>query len=183
VEDLRNKLQSDTVGVAAAYLNHKESELQSPANILAGLWWQLVSDRLVSPSAQKLYQKHQKQRTRPSLEEVRDIFRTTVSEYSKVFIIVDALDEYPESHRSILLDTLAAMGGAVSLMLTSRPNISPESFFPTASVLEIRAKEEDIRRYIDAHIRASSRLSKHVQARPELRGEIESKIIGNVEGM
>ncbi|KAJ7291390.1 ankyrin repeat-containing domain protein [Mycena rebaudengoi] len=118
----------------------------------------------------------------PSLDEVCDIVRSTVAEWSKVFIVVDALDEYPEARRRILLDTLAAIG-AVSLLLTSRPNIAPKSFFPTVPVLEIRAREEDIRRYIDAHIQTLSRLSKHVQVRPELRAEIESKIISNVDGM
>ncbi|KAJ7218764.1 ankyrin repeat-containing domain protein [Mycena rebaudengoi] len=182
VDYLRNHLQSDGVAIAAAYLNHKESEVQSPSNILAGLWWQLVSERPISASVQKLYQKHQMQRTRPSLDEVRDIVRSAVEEWSRVFIVVDALDEYPEDHRRILLDTLAAIG-VVSLLLTSRPNIAPESFFPTAPVLEILAREDDIRRYIDAYIQTSARLSKHVQARPELRAEIELKIISNVDGM
>ncbi|KAJ7291345.1 ankyrin repeat-containing domain protein [Mycena rebaudengoi] len=182
VDHLRNHLQSDGVAVAAAYLNHKESEVQSPLNILAGLWWQLVSERPISAAVQKLYQKHQKQRTRPSLAEVCDIVRSTVAEWSRVFIVVDALDEYPEDHRRILLDTLAAIG-AVSLLLTSWPNIAPEAFFPTVPVVEIRAREEDIRRYIDVHIQTSARLSKHIQARPELRAEIESKIISNVDGM
>ncbi|KAJ7218731.1 ankyrin repeat-containing domain protein [Mycena rebaudengoi] len=182
VDYLRSHMQSNSVAVAAAYLNHKESEVQSPSNILAGLWWQLVSERPISASIQKLYQKHQKQCTRPSLDDVHDIVRSAVAEWSRVFIVVDALDEYPEAHRRILLDTLTAIG-AVSLLLTSRPNIAPKSFFPTAPVLEIRAREEDICRYIDAHIQTSSRLSKHVQARPELRAEIESKIISNVDGM
>ncbi|KAJ7218761.1 ankyrin repeat-containing domain protein [Mycena rebaudengoi] len=182
VDYLRSHMQSDSVAVAAVYLNHKESGVQSPSNILAGLWWQLVSERPISASVQKLYQKHQKQCTRPSLDDVRDIVRSAVAEWSRVFIIVDALDEYPEAHRRILLDTLAAIG-AVSLLLTSRPNIAPESFFPAALVLEICAREEDIRRYIDVHIQTSSRLSKHVRVRPELRAEIESKIIGDVDGM
>ncbi|KAJ7291476.1 hypothetical protein C8J57DRAFT_1491957 [Mycena rebaudengoi] len=182
VEYLRNHLQSDGVAVAAAYLNHKESEVQSPSNILADLWWQLVSERPISASVQKLYQKHQKQRTRPSLDEVCNIVHSTITEWSKVFIVVEALDESPEAHRRILLNTLTTIG-AVSLLLTSRPNIAPKSFFPTALVLEIRAREEDIRRYIDAHIQTSSRLLKHVQARPELRAEIESKIISTVDGM
>ncbi|KAJ7291420.1 ankyrin repeat domain-containing protein [Mycena rebaudengoi] len=182
VDYLRSHLQNDGVAVAAAYLNHKESEEQSPSNILAGLWWQLVSERPISAAVQKLYQKHQKQRTGPSLDEVCEIVRSTIAEWPKVFIVVDALDEYPEAYRRILLDTLAAIG-PVSLLLTSRPNIAPESFFPTAPVLEIRAREEDIHRYIDAHIQTSARLSKHVQARPELRAEIESKIIGSVDGM
>ncbi|KAJ7291361.1 ankyrin repeat-containing domain protein [Mycena rebaudengoi] len=182
VDYLRSHTQSDVVAVAAAYLNHKEREVQSPSNILAGLWWQLVSERPISVSVQKLYQKHQKQRTRPSLDEVREIVRSAVAEWSRVFIVIDALDEYPEAHRCILLDTLATIG-AVSLLLTSRPNIAPESFFPTTPVLEIRAREEDICRYIEAHIQTSSRLSKHVRVRPELRVEIESKIISNVDGM
>jgi hypothetical protein len=182
VDHLRNHLQSDGVAVAAAYLNHKESEVQSPSSILAGLWWQLVSERPISAAVQKLYQKHQKQRTRPSLAEVCDIVRSTVAEWSRVFIVIDVLDEYPEDHRRILLDTLAAIG-AVSLLLTSRSNIAPEAFFPTVPVVEIRAREEDIRRYIDVHIQTSARLSKHIRARPELRAEIESKIISNVDGM
>ncbi|KAJ7291478.1 hypothetical protein C8J57DRAFT_1458321 [Mycena rebaudengoi] len=177
-----NCFSSDGVAVAAAYLNHKESEVQSPSNILAGLWWQLVSERPISAAVQKLYQKHQKKRTRPSLAEVCDIVRSTVAEWSRVFIVIDVLDEYPEDHRRILLDTLAAIG-AVSLLLTSRSNIAPEAFFPTVPVVEIRAREEDIRRYIDVHIQTSARLSKHIRARPELRAEIESKIISNVDGM
>jgi hypothetical protein len=111
------------------------------------------------------------------------MFRSTVTEFSKVFIVVDALDEYPEAQRHILLAALAAMGDSVSLMFTSRPNITPESFFPNASVLEIRAKEEDIRRYVAAQIQNSFRLSKHVKARLELREEIEVKIAENADGM
>ncbi|KAJ7241278.1 ankyrin repeat-containing domain protein [Mycena rebaudengoi] len=183
VDYLRNELQGNSTGVAAAYLNHKESEVQSPSNILAGLWWQLVAERPISPVVRQLYGKHQNQRTRPSLVEVREILRSTVAVYSKLFIVVDALDEYSEAHRDILLKALAAMGGSVSLMLTSRPNIASESFFPTASVVEIRAKKEDIRRYVEAQTRNSFRLSKHVKARPELRDEIETKIAENADGM
>lgn len=180
---LRTHFQNDKISVAAAYLNHKESDVQSPSNILAGLWWQLVSQNPLSAQVQQLYQKHQKQRTRPSLDEIRDILRSAISEYSRVFIVVDALDEYPENKRHILLEVLAVMGDTVSLMLTSRPHIAPGSLFADAQVLEIRAKEDDIRHYVEAHLRTSFRLSTHVTARPELRGEIESQVISNVDGM
>ncbi|KAJ7241276.1 ankyrin repeat-containing domain protein [Mycena rebaudengoi] len=183
VDYLRNHFQGNNNGVAVAYLNHKESDTQSPSNILAGLWWQLIAERIVSPMALQLYQKHQNRRTRPSLDEVREILRSTVTEYSKVFMIVDALDEYPEAHRYILLDALAAMGESVSLMLTSRPNIAPEAFFPSASVLKIHATDEDIRRYVKGQIQNSFRLSKHAKTRPELHEEIETKIAKNADGM
>ncbi|KAJ7271010.1 ankyrin repeat-containing domain protein [Mycena rebaudengoi] len=183
VDYLRNELLGNNTGVAAAYLNHKESDAQSPSNVLAGLWWQLVAERPISPVVQQLYRKHQNRHTRPSLDEVREIFRSTVTEYSRVFVVVDALDEYPEAHRDILLKSLAAMGESVSLMLTSRPNIYPESFLPTTPVVEVRAQEEDIRRYIGAQIQNSFRLSRHVKAKPELHQDIETKIAENADGM
>ncbi|KAJ7241252.1 ankyrin repeat-containing domain protein [Mycena rebaudengoi] len=135
------------------------------------------------PVVQQLYEKHQSRHTRPSLNEFHEILRSTVAEYSKVFMVVDALDEYPEAHRHILLDALAATGKSVSLMLTSQPNIAPEAFFPTGSVLRISAKDEDIHCYVEAQIQNSFRLSKHVKARPELREEIKTKISENTDGM
>ncbi|KAJ7241249.1 ankyrin repeat-containing domain protein [Mycena rebaudengoi] len=183
VDYLRTELQGNSTGVAAVYLNHKESEAQSPSNILAGLWWQLMSKRPISTVVQQLYKKHQDQHTRPSLDEVRNILTATTAEYSKLFFVVDALDEYPEANRNILLKALAAMGKSVSLMLTSQPNITPEAFFSTALVLEISAKDEDIRSYVRAQIQSGFRLSKHVRARPELHEEIETKIAENTDGM
>ncbi|KAJ7824521.1 ankyrin repeat-containing domain protein [Mycena olivaceomarginata] len=71
----------------------------------------------------------------------------------------------------------------VDLMLTSRPHITLEPFFPNFHILEIRATEEDIGHYVDLQILKSSRLSKHLRTRPELRDEIRVKIVQNVEGM
>jgi DNA polymerase elongation subunit (family B) len=111
------------------------------------------------------------------------VLQPTVVEYSKVYIIIDALDEYPELWRHTLLKYLAGFRPKINLLLTSRPHIEPEAFFPSAPSLEIRATEEDIRQYVEGQIQASLRLAKHVQSHPELRQEIETKIISNVDGM
>ncbi|KAJ7266734.1 ankyrin repeat domain-containing protein [Mycena rebaudengoi] len=154
VDYLREKPPSPNVGVACAYLNHKEMDMQSPENILAGLF-----------------------------DEMHAILSSTVADYSKVYLVIDALDEYPETKRHMLLKHLAALRPNINLLFTSRPHITPEMFFPNIPALEIRATEQDIHRYLDAEIQNSFRLSKHVQSRPELRQEIESQIIGNVDGM
>jgi hypothetical protein len=134
---------------------------------------------------QQLYETHREQRTRPSLEETHSILCSIISEFSSVFIVVDALDEYPEEQRDILLHCLSKLGPAVNLMLTSRPHISIETAAEGAimDILEIRANENDIRRYIAAQIAKSSRLSKHVKNCPSLRGEIERRIIWCNDGM
>ncbi|KAJ7258235.1 ankyrin repeat-containing domain protein [Mycena rebaudengoi] len=185
VDHLRTSFSGTNVGVACAYLNHKETEAQSPANILAGLWRQIIFQKPISADslAHELYVKHREQRTWPSVDEVHTVLCSALEECPKAYIVIDALDEYPEQQRRILLKYLAALGPNINLMLTSWPHITPTTFFPSVQALEIRATEADIRRYIVEQIRASTRLSKHVQSRPELCQETKATIMMNADGM
>jgi hypothetical protein len=172
------------IGVACIYLNHKEVDQQTPLKLLAGLWRQLVFDGDIGSIAENLYKEHQKKGTVPSLEEVFDVLSSSLKEFSQVSIIVDALDEYSESPRKILLQHLAAMGSNVNLMITSRPNISPESSpLPNLETLDIQAASEDIQAYINTQIELSPRLCNHIRAQPVLQKEILTKIIQTVDGM
>jgi hypothetical protein len=172
------------IGVACIYLNHKEVDNQTPSRLLAGLWRQLVHGRDLSSVAKDLYKQHQEKGTAPSLEEVVNVLRSSITELSKVYIINDAMDEYPEIQREILLQHLAEIGSNVNLMITSRPNISPEpSSFPNLERLDVQAAQEDIQAYINAQIKLSPRLSKHIQKKPVLREQIHAKITDTVAGM
>jgi hypothetical protein len=182
VDDLAAEFESKNLGVACIYLNHKEAEEQTPAKLLAGLWRQLVLGRDIG-SAEGLYQRHHEKRTTPSVEEVFDVLQSVVGEYSRVYIIADAIDEYPEAQRQILVEYLVKIGSTVNLMITSRPHIHPHSALPNLDALEILANEDDIRRYVEGQIQKSSWLSKHIQTRAELQEEILSTITCTVDGM
>jgi chromatin segregation and condensation protein Rec8/ScpA/Scc1 (kleisin family) len=132
---------------------------------------------------QQLYQKHREPQTRPSLADFFQVLCSTVAEYSQVFLVVDALDEYPEESREVLLENLPNLGPNVNLILTSRPHIDLSSAFPETQTLEIRATAEDILQYVNAQMDHSPRLSKHVKARPQLRQEIEKLSIERSKGM
>ncbi|KAJ6571215.1 ankyrin repeat-containing domain protein, partial [Mycena capillaripes] len=175
-------LGTDT-GVACIYLNHKESETQTPSNLLANLWKQLVLGRDISAKVQKMYKQQSEKGTTPSIDEIQDVLVSLVVELEKVYIVVDAVDEYPEIQRHILLTRLAAMGRTVNLMITSRPHIAHDMPPPQIKTLEIRANNEDVRRYIEEQIKMSPRLLRHVQKQPDLREEIQSKIGTTVDGM
>ncbi|KAJ7266763.1 ankyrin repeat domain-containing protein [Mycena rebaudengoi] len=131
VDYLRDKYQSN-VGIACAYLNHKERDMQSPENVLAGLWRQLIFGKpiLSGSPAHTLYHKHHEKGTRPSVEEMHALLSSEVAGYSKVYFVIDALDEYPETKRHVLLKHLAALKPNINLLFTSRPHITPEMFFP-----------------------------------------------------
>ncbi|KAJ7031269.1 hypothetical protein C8F04DRAFT_1263092 [Mycena alexandri] len=183
VENLRAAPNEQSTCVAVIYLNHKETEIQTPANLLAALWRQLIFGKPLTPAVHRLYAKHREQRTRPSLEDIYSILCSTISKLSAVHLVVDALDEYPEAQRDILLRHLSSLAPAARLMLTSRPHINIKHVIPDSETLEIRATEDDIRRYVDAQILKSTRLSGHIANKPELREEIEAKVVQRSDGM
>ncbi|KAJ7108274.1 hypothetical protein C8R44DRAFT_938293, partial [Mycena epipterygia] len=183
VNHLRMQHPNET-GVACIYLNHKETETQTPVNLLAALWKQLIVGKAQSPTVHGLYKQHQERDTRPSLDEIFNLLQAAAALHSRTCLIVDALDEYPEDQRYVLLKYLALiLGPTTNLMITSRPHVTLDSFLQNVQMIEIRATEDDIRRYVDMHIQQSPRLSRHVKTCPDLQEEICSKIIRNVEGM
>jgi hypothetical protein len=104
--------------------------------------------------------------------------------YSRVFIIIDALDECQISDgcRQRFLSGLVSLQGkcGANLFATSRPISSIEKEFKGNPVLEIRASEDDVRRYLNGHM---FRLPGFVVRSPELQEEIKTDIVKAVDGM
>ncbi|KAF7328544.1 NACHT and ankyrin domain protein [Mycena venus] len=184
VDHLTTQSKDKNIGVACLYLNHKEANDQTPSKLLAAIWRQLVYGRDVGSIAKNLYPEHQEKGTALPLKEVLKVLRSSLEEFSQVFLVVDAIDEYPDDQRCILLKHLVKlMGPKVNLMLTSRPHIPADPALPNVETLEIRAMPEDIQKYIDVQIDLSPRLPKHMQKKPQLRENIHKKIIDTVDGM
>jgi hypothetical protein len=133
---------------------------------------------------QKLYQDYLDMGTRPRTSHICDVLHSVVAQWSKVYLVIDALDEYPECERHDLLKHLAALGPAVALIFTSRPNIDPGLvLFRKYLHLEIRGTSQDIRTYLAQQILDFPRLSLYVKRFPELQDEIITKIELAADGM
>jgi hypothetical protein len=119
------------------------------------------------------------------LDEISKALHSIVADYSRVFIIIDALDECQGSNEgrkrflAELFDLQARTGA--SLFITSRfiPEIVKE--FEERSVqLEIRASDDDLQRYLDGHI---LKLPSFVSRNADLQNEVKIAIINAVDGM
>ncbi|KAJ7440444.1 ankyrin repeat-containing domain protein [Mycena latifolia] len=142
VNHLQAQFPTNDTAVACIYLNHKEREVQTPENLLASVWKQLVVDRSLPQAAHDLYKHHCQRGTRPSLTEVSNLLEAAMGQYSKLYIIVDALDEYPDEQRQILLEQLSILRGpTTSLMMTSRPHVILDDCFSGVQCLEIQAQK------------------------------------------
>ena len=159
IDELTTQFSDDpTIGIAYMYCNFRRQDEQKINDLLASLLKQLAETQLSLPSTVKeLYNRHKTKRTRPSFDEISKSLQAITALYSRVFIIVDALDECQVSNscrQRFLLEmfNLQANHG-VNLYATSRfiPEITTK--FQANISLEIRVSKEDIGRYLEAHMR------------------------------
>jgi Cdc6-like AAA superfamily ATPase len=186
VNDLCKRYHNNTtIGIAYVYCNFRRQGEQKADDLLANLLKQLAQGQSSLPdSVKNLYDQNQARQTRPSVDEILRALRSVAAMYSRVFIIVDALDECQASDgcRTRFLAgifSLQAKCGA-NVIATSRQNPYIEREFKGCISLEILASDEDVRKYINGHI---SQLPAFVSKRPDLQEEIVTEIARAVEGM
>ncbi|KAL9045843.1 MAG: hypothetical protein Q9214_001186 [Letrouitia sp. 1 TL-2023] len=166
------------VGVACIYCNYKEQHVQSPLNLIASVWMQLVQGKdIVSDKVKSIYEGHFDKGTRPNLKKVYEILQAEVQKYEKVFVLLDALDECTNDYCEILVDQLRALRPKINLMTTSRRLDNVARIFSEAPMLEINAQPTDVRTYVTNRIARGSRLLRHVESDKYLAVEIRENVV------
>lgn len=192
VEHLSTKSQNDpNIGIAYLYCKFQRQDEQKPAGLPASLLKKLVQEQTPMPASLKsLYERHKKKQTQASLEEISEALHSVAAHFSRTFIIIDALDECLVSdgghssdggRRRFLSEIISLqIKTGANFFTTSRsiPEIIEQ--FKGSISLEIRARNEDVHRYLDSHI---SRLPSFVLGNLNLQQEIKAKIIKAVDGM
>ncbi|KAL7939602.1 hypothetical protein V8C35DRAFT_287117 [Trichoderma chlorosporum] len=185
IDDLQTRFLDDpTVGIAYYYFNFKRQGKQTADRVMASLLKQLCTYQTsLSGILESLYNKHQGSNTRPSLKELLTALRSVVNTYSKVYLVVDALDEWLQpSDRTLFISWVFYLQtkSDVNIFATSRPVLEVEELFEGFPSIEIAANQEDVCKYIDGHM---SRLPAFVQHNAHLREQIKLDISSNVQGI
>jgi hypothetical protein len=185
IDNLRERLKDDIgVGIACIYCNYKEKDAQTLINLVAGLWAQLVRNSGSLPTeVRDLYSTHVRQNSSPTLDEVSEILQCEIARYSKIFVVIDALDEYPEGDRSTLLKKLRELRPTINLMVTSRYLDAIANDFEGSPQLEISANVEDVRVYIVGRISGEKRLSRFVGKDAALGENTMNTVAGKAKKM
>ncbi|KAJ6438029.1 putative AC9 transposase [Purpureocillium lavendulum] len=186
IDKLDSMLRNDPkAGLAYIYCNFQRQEEQSLDHLLASVVKQLAGRQpSVLGNVKAVYDRHELSRTRPSLEEITGLLQIVAPAYSRVFIIVDALDECQGSGRcrarfiSELFDLQKRH--EINILTTSRFIPEVVDRFKSGVSLEIRASAKDVARYLEHHIQELPTL---VQEDRQLQEEITLGILEAVDGM
>jgi Cdc6-like AAA superfamily ATPase len=183
VDHLQKTVATAKVGVAYVYFNYKRQADQSTSSLLAAVLKQLVQDRpSIAKPLSSLYDRHEFPRTRPSVEETLSALQSVLAVYSRVYVVIDALDECIYDNRHELLGKLRKLQSKTDLrlMATSRsiPDIVDQ--FNGTSKLEVRAEDADVKRFVVGQIKW---LPGCVRRDDDLQNLVQNKIVEAVGGM
>ncbi|KAH7232462.1 hypothetical protein B0J15DRAFT_599313 [Fusarium solani] len=188
VDSLNSKFDNDSeIGIAYIYCNFRRQHEQKIDDLLVSVLKQLAQCRSSLPdSVKNLYDRRKTKRTRPSLDEILGLLQSVVAIYSRVFIIVDALDECQASDgcRTRFLSELFNLQTkhGTNIFATSRPIPDIiDCFKASLSIeIEIRASPDDVARYLEGHI---GQLPSFGQQDRQLQEEVTTGISEAVDGM
>ncbi|KAL8726116.1 MAG: hypothetical protein Q9166_006908 [cf. Caloplaca sp. 2 TL-2023] len=122
VDQLRKHLKPAGVPVLCMYLNYKERN-QTLTNLIGSLLKQLIQfedDDFRSPQVKKLFREAAREAS-PLLNELYEALRAEIMTFSRVVLVVDALDELPSLESELLSKLYDLSNAGLSVMITSRP--------------------------------------------------------------
>ncbi|KAM3066169.1 hypothetical protein ACMFMF_010485 [Clarireedia jacksonii] len=190
VAELNTRYNDENIGIAYIYFNFREDGSQKLDSLLASLLKQLAQTRSTLPDPIKnLHNRRNTKNERPSLNDIKVCLQNIVMLYSRVFILVDALDECKASEncRSAFISEIFGLQDKSKINLFATSRFIPEitDLFDESITLEVRASDEDIRRYLRGHIGILPSFVKHNPKLPnEIEtAEVETSIIKAVDGM
>ncbi len=177
VDYLNSRFSNESnTGIAYIYCNFQRQNEQNIDHLLASVLKQLTKSRpSMLGGVRDLYDEHWVQQTRPSLDEIVRVLHSVAATYSRLFVVVDALDECQASdgRRTRFLNELSTLQEkqGANIFATSRFITEISDHFKPNKSLEIRAKIDDVRGYLRGHM---GRLPQCVQADLQLQEEIRT---------
>ena len=185
INNLQELFKTDDHSVVVfIYCNYKVQ--YNVAQLLEALLKQLAFRRLTSDSIESLQNKHKELGRRPSLDTLTTVLKTEIQTYSRLFIVVDALDEcFPEQVREDLLDKLRSLTtiAPVKLMVTSRHIPSIECAIHADIKLEIIATESDIKTHVEGRISKDNMLKRLITRAPSMEEKVVGIVVEKARGM
>jgi hypothetical protein len=180
-EYLRRELNRN-IQVVYFYYQFQDALKQSAEEVLACLLKQLLEPLKQLPSClesqYQVFTNSSEPPARPDLTALIELFLQSSKHFDRVFVMIDAFDECGQVGRQpekIVLALQSLSNSGIKIFITTQPHLLGDLRSDSSTILEIRADETDIERYIRSNL--PSRVSK------ELEDDIVSTICVKSDGM
>ncbi|KAI1737229.1 hypothetical protein F4680DRAFT_224002 [Xylaria scruposa] len=181
-----------SIGVAWIYCDseEKKKKAQRPANLMRSLLRQLIQlhDEM-SESSEDLYKSYNDGHSYPETHQILELLQSEIKRFSRVYIIIDALDECHEDESGVKDKLLRPLRSCVNLMVTTRTIRYQELNNEQAETREheIKRNGRDVDAYVKARvdrgISVFDKFNKMIRDDPELSGRLCNSLVRAADGM
>ncbi|KAI3554913.1 ankyrin repeat protein [Colletotrichum abscissum] len=180
VEHLKRRFEGNSlVGVNFMFCNFRRHDEQTPRDLLASMLKQLYC---TTPAECGIFEKTYESETfSASRQDIIHCLKAVVLQFSRVYVVIDALDEL-DDNRNMLLEAILNLQktSGINIFATSRHIPEIERYFGGSPHIEIRAVDGDVMKFLDGQI---SKLPLAVRKNEDLQDQIKSTIVQAVQGM
>ncbi|KAF8998291.1 hypothetical protein BDQ17DRAFT_1428571 [Cyathus striatus] len=119
-----------------------------------------------------------------TVDEVKDMLKEEMRSHARTYLIIDALDEYPEHSRKGLISHLRELSSVgLNILITSRNLTDIKTILGNCDSLDIYAHDEDMELYIKHRIKNSNLLTNVISRKPSLEEDIVTSMIEKADKM
>lgn len=184
MEHLTATFAAQGTAVVMVYLSYYEQETQTLTNLLGSILAQILHKLpCILEELQDLYRDYRETGRKMSSSEHLEYIRFIIEKLSKVFIVIDALDECSENVRRPFLENILSLQPKVQLFFTSRCVTSITADLKDLEPLEISAKGDDMKQYLSKRLLEEKQLHRIVLADLCLEQSLVTTIIKRSHGM
>lgn len=160
---INNLLQNQDACVLSIYCNYRTHKEQTIPKVLRSLWKQVARKTgSISANLLVIWEKYNNQQNNPTPEELVSHLQVELAKFAKVFIVVDALDEYNNNELGLLLQNIKDLSSHAQHFFTSR--YPPDDQLDEISTpFPLSAQNDDLEVYISNKMRFGSAISNRLE--------------------
>lgn len=170
-----------TPAVIYFYCDFKDSSKQTAVSLLGSLISQLVQKRSEIPTdLENLYRRLDNGHKLPEIYSLESCLHSIIKQFSKVVVIIDALDEFME--RDPVFEMLERLRGNINILITSRDELDIKLQFEGLPNLAIKESDvsADIERFVTYELDRQPKLNR---LKPTTKSDIIHALVGGASGM
>ncbi|KAF4633629.1 hypothetical protein G7Y89_g4494 [Cudoniella acicularis] len=187
INHLLRKGHSLCKNVACIYIffDYKKHKSQNLVNLLSSLLVQLLQSRLgISAKVREVYEACEYRRIHPSIDDYVGMLKSQMENISRVYIVVDALDECLDDTKpntlSKFLEACGKLPENAHMLFMSRPGIAFSKMIEPTCELEIVANANDMRLYLEKSINTHHRLRDMIEAELRNDNSFRDKVVNSI---
>ena len=156
IDSLCDRARGESVAVAGLYCDFLSNQEQTITNVMGAILKQLVGKGGISKDLRDSFRKGEMEfgGRGPRLADLMGMLGTAIASLPRVFICIDALDEFLPKHLPELLESLRDVVQEcprTRIFLTGRPHVREDiqRYFSKVVVIPISPNPDDIRNYVE----------------------------------